>query len=196
MLMVLGPHWQKPWFSQPPSVGVGFISVPFELLVAVGCYRLEEVAWLGERCWESHHFWAVFEGEITAFDLWVVAKPFMEISREASSLVGESSVWRCPRVRSPISSWLNKLLMIWITWCSSVSTFGYLIATSPMSNFIYRDNTGSLDSNIRLSTSLPFFSEYNLCSSESFNYLEINPQNIFSFFFQFHSPHLLESFTQ
>lgn len=92
MLVVLGPHWQKPWFSQTPSVGVWFISVPFELAVPVGCYGLEEVVWPGERRWESHNFRAVFEGETTAFDLWVVAKPFMEISREASSLTGESSV--------------------------------------------------------------------------------------------------------
>ena len=91
MLVVPGPHWQKPWFSQTPSVGVWFISAPFELVVAVGCYGLEEVAWLGERR-ESHYFRAMFEGEITAFDLWVVAKPFMEISREASGLTGESSV--------------------------------------------------------------------------------------------------------
>lgn len=55
------------WFSQTPSVGIWFISVPFELVVAVGCYGREEVAWLGERRWESHNFRAMFEGEITAF---------------------------------------------------------------------------------------------------------------------------------
>lgn len=88
MLVVPGPHLQKPWFSQTPSVGIWFISVPFELVVAVGLLRTRRGGGWGERRWESHNFRAMFEGEITAFDLWVVAKPFMEISREASGLTG------------------------------------------------------------------------------------------------------------
>lgn len=49
--------------------------VPFELAVAAGCHGPEEVVWPErKRRWESCNSRAVFEGEIIAFNLWVVAK--------------------------------------------------------------------------------------------------------------------------
>lgn len=93
MLVVPGPHLQKPWFSQTPSVGIWFISVPFELVV--GCWlSMDEKRWRG---WERDVGKAITSGlclkeKSLPLDLWVVAKPFMEISREASGLTGESSV--------------------------------------------------------------------------------------------------------